>query len=113
MTEDRNKNICILNFIDGDVKSYNQEGKLLWQLIVYCPIDMVSTPLGSTIVFCERGDLLILNSDGKFVKMTNLWAENNLQYPGLHTHSLCFKNNGELAVLSDEKLYIVQFSFAV
>lgn len=85
----------------------------MWQQRVYCPIDMVSTPLGSTVVICKHRRLYILNSVGILVKMINLWEENNLQYPRLHTLSLCFKNNGELAVLCDEKLYIVQFSFVV
>lgn len=106
ITENINGNICIPSFFQDEVNVFSQDGKLIRKEQIGKPMDVESTSLGSIIVLSLTGQVVILNSNGKFVK--NFALKDTLHCSPMNFYSFCLKNQ-DFVFVSEGKMHIVQF----
>ncbi|CAG2205782.1 unnamed protein product [Mytilus edulis] len=106
ITENINGNICVPSFFQDEVNVFSQDGKLIRKEQIGKPMDVESTSLGSIIVLSLTGQVVILNSNGKFVK--NFALKDTLHCSPMNFYSFCLKNQ-DLVFVSEGKMHIVQF----
>ncbi|XP_071123076.1 uncharacterized protein [Mytilus edulis] len=89
ITENINGNICVPTFFQDEVNVFSQDGKLIRKEQIGKPMDVESTSLGSIIVLSLTGQVVILNSNGKFVK--NFALKDTLHCSPMNFYSFCLK----------------------